>query len=274
MKKIVLLMSVVTVALLAGVALQMRRQEPAPITGGEPKQDPIAPSASVTPTTPGTKRPAPAAAAIVRESPLRADSMPAPLSGVLPADSAAPGAALVLQAIDTLLSPQSYDRKQSAWKQLAEGSKLDPAIKELERRMTENPHAPEIPATLGQAYLQKCATIQDVREQGILAMKADQVFDAALNLDASNWEARFTKAMAMSYWPTQMNKGNEVIEHFATLITQQETQPPQSHFAQSYLWLGKEYEKYGRADYARGVWQRGLELFPQNQELRARLQEN
>ena len=71
-----------------------------------------------------------------------------------------------------------------------------------------------IPAALGQAYLQKCATIQDVREQGILAMQADKVFDTALTQDPSNWEARFTKAVAMSYWPTNLNKGDEVISIF------------------------------------------------------------
>ena len=67
----------------------------------------------------------------------------------------------------------------------------------------------EYPAALGQAYFQKCGTVQGVREPGVPAMKADQVFDAALNLDPNKWEARLTKALAMSYGPTQMGANGE-----------------------------------------------------------------
>ena len=147
------------------------------------------------------------------------------------------------QALESVASPQtSHAQKQAAWKQLRESGKLDQAIGELEQRAANNPQVAEYPAALGQAYLQKCATIQDTREQGLLALKADQVFDAAMNLDPNNWEARFSKADALSYWPTQMNRGNEVMQHFVTLIEQQEAQPPQPHFAQTYVRLGDEYQ--------------------------------
>ena len=75
--------------------------------------------------------------------------------------------------------------------------------------------------------MQKCGTIQDVREQGILAMQADKVFDTALSMDSFNWEARFTKAVAMSYWPPQLGKGKEVIEQYLELVKQQEVRPPE-----------------------------------------------
>jgi len=196
-------------------------------------------------------------------------------AGVAPSALADPGRVTQLtfnQAIESLVSRQaSHAQKEAAWKHLREAGKLDQAIGELEQRTASNPGAAEFPAALGQAYLQKCGMIQDVREQGILAMKADQVFDAALNLDANNPEARFTKAVAMSYWPTQMNRGTEVMQHFVTLVEQQEAQAPQPQFAQTYVWLGKEYEKYGHAAEAREVWQRGAALHPNDQELRARL---
>jgi cytochrome c-type biogenesis protein CcmH/NrfG len=110
-----------------------------------------------------------------------------------------------------------------------------------------------------------------VREQGILAMQADKLFDSALSLDSSNWEARFIKAVAMSYWPPMLNKGDEVIQHFQTLIQQQETQAQQPHFAETYAWLGDQYQKAGRADDARAVWQRGAVLFPADEKLRTKL---
>jgi hypothetical protein len=199
-----------------------------------------------------------------------------PQSAVTPSAPTNPARASEItfnQALENIVSPRaSHAQKEAAWKQLRESGKLDQTITELEERATSNTGVVEYPAALGQAYLHKCATIQDVREQGILAMKADQVFDAALNLDPNNWEARFSKAVAMSFWPTQMNRGTEVLRHFVTLVEQQETQTPQPHFAQTYARLGDEYQKYGHADYAKQVWQRGATLFPEDLELRLKLE--
>jgi tetratricopeptide (TPR) repeat protein len=176
------------------------------------------------------------------------------------------------RAVDVLVSPQaSYEQKQATWKQLKDSGTLDQAIHDLEQRTANNPASPESAAALGQAYLQKCGTTSDVREQGIMAMQADKAFDAALNLDPANWEARFTKAVALSYWPATMNKGEEVIQHFLTLIQQQETQPQQPQFAETYLWLGDQYQKAGQKDDARSVWERGASLFPDQEKLKSRL---
>jgi hypothetical protein len=181
-------------------------------------------------------------------------------------------AAMLSQAVDLLVSPSAnYLQKRDAWKQLRESGKLDQAIADLERRMANNPQTAEYPAALGQAYLKKCGTIQDVREQGILAMQADKLFDAALTLDQSNWEARFTKAVALTYWPPSLNKGGEVIQHFETLVQQQEAQTPQSYFAETYAWLGEQYQKAGREDEARAAWQRGAAIFPADEKLRSKL---
>jgi tetratricopeptide (TPR) repeat protein len=186
--------------------------------------------------------------------------------------NSAPGISILDQAVDTLVSAQvTHEQKQAAWKQLLDSGKLDQSITELEQRATGDPRSSEIAATLGQAYLKKCGTLQDVREQAILAMQADKAFDTALSLDPANWEARFTKAVAMSYWPANLNKGEEVIQHFETLVQQQETQAPQPQFAETYAWLGDQYRKAGRADDARAIWQRGAELFPNNDALKTKL---
>jgi tetratricopeptide (TPR) repeat protein len=181
-------------------------------------------------------------------------------------------AASVNQAVELLVSAHaSHEQKQAVWKQLKHNGALDQAISELEHRTAGDPSCPECAAALGQAYLQKCGTISDVREQGILAMQADKVFDSALSLDPANWEARFTKAVALSYWPATMNKGDEVIQHFTTLVQQQETQPPQPQFADTYVWLGDQYQKMSRTDDARSVWERGAALFPSNDKLQTKL---
>lgn len=181
-------------------------------------------------------------------------------------------ATLFRRTLDLLVSPQaSFEQKQAAWQQLRQNGKLDQAIAELEQAATNNPTAAAYPAALGQAYLHKCATLQDVRDRGIFGMKADQTFDAALTLDPANWEAGFFKAMSLSYWPKDLNKSPEVIERFTQLIEQQEATVAQPHFAQTYVWLGEQYRKAGQADFADQVWRRGMALFPADPALQKKL---
>jgi tetratricopeptide (TPR) repeat protein len=176
---------------------------------------------------------------------------------------------LVQSAVQTIVSPQStFEQKQIAWGRLRDSGKLDNAISELEQGFKANPSSAEYPAALGLAYLQKAGTIQDIREQGVLGLKADQTFEAALNNDSNNWEARFWKTTAMSYWPPQLNKGKEVIDEYLELIKQQETQAPQPHFAQTYALLGDQYEKQGQKELATEIWQRGISLYPGDSGLR------
>ncbi len=179
---------------------------------------------------------------------------------------------VLAQAVETLVSSQTgFDQKQAAWKWLKETGRLEQAIAQLEQRTASDPLNAENLVALGVAYLKRAGLIENAREKAILAMKADQTLEAALSLDPSNWEARYTKAVGMSYWPAELKKGQEVIEQVQILIQQQETQPAQPQFARSYLWLGDQYQKAAQAVYAAQVWQRGATFFPENEELKRRL---
>jgi hypothetical protein len=179
------------------------------------------------------------------------------------------------EIVDLLVSPQNtYEQKQAAWRRVREAGKLDQVIGDLEQRMAANPNAAEYPSALGQAYLKKCGTLDDTREKGILALQADKLFETALSMDPSDWDARFTKAVAMTYWPPSMNKGDEVVQQFETLIQQQEGQSAQPNFAESYLRFGDFYQKNGQPASARTVWERGATLFPNNQGLREKMAAN
>jgi tetratricopeptide (TPR) repeat protein len=106
---------------------------------------------------------------------------------------------------------------------------------------------------------------------GILAMQADQSFDAALKIDPSNWEAQFVKASALAGWPVGLNKGPEVIQQLSSLIDQQETMTPQPQFAQAYVLLGDQYQKAGHLDYAHATWQLGAQKYPNDPTLQKRI---
>jgi hypothetical protein len=71
------------------------------------------------------------------------------------------------------------------------------AIEALRQGAEDNPTSAAYPAALGQAQLYRAGEVASnggtISEMGILGMQADQSFDAALKLDAANWEAQFFK---------------------------------------------------------------------------------
>jgi len=170
------------------------------------------------------------------------------------------------------------DQRQAAWRQLQGAGQLDEAIELLKRGAAEHPDSAAYPLALGQAQLQQAGVLSrnggSLNEMGILAMQADQSFDAALKLDPANWEAQFSKASALAHWPQELNKGDEVIQRLSSLIDQQETMLPQPQFAQAYLVLGDQYLKLGYAEHAVATWQIGAQQFPGGLMLAQRIRDH
>ena len=157
------------------------------------------------------------------------------------------------------------------FEELRKSGRMDEYVAALEARVEADPDDPDLRVALGMSYLQALFGKGGTPESGVLAMKADAAFDAALELDGTNWDARFVKAVALSNWPAFLGRTNEAILHFEVLIEQQENLPPQDNFAETWLYLGNMYDQTGRAEEARSAWQRGLERFPDDAALRERL---
>jgi tetratricopeptide (TPR) repeat protein len=270
MKK--LIYAILGVAVIGGgIALSASRQKTPAISP--------APARTESATSPATANNPPAEPAVATPVPAQAvpadtgDSRPAAVASATKTSAKEIDPA-IKQAIETLLSPQSsYEQKRDILKQLNESGKIDQVISELEQRVAGDPGNAACSTALGLAYLEKGKTIMqdDVPGGSMLIMQAMKSFDAALSLDPSNWEARFTKTALMSHYPVELNKGQEVIDQFTQLINQQESQPPQAQFAMSYVLLGDQYQKLGQNDYALATWQAGAQLFPGNSTLRKRL---
>jgi len=173
--------------------------------------------------------------------------------------------------VDALLSAKSGPEKHNLFQQLLKDGQMDAAIAELKQRTVDNPNNPQLPATLGEAQLNKVSALYaaggDHNEMGILAMQADQNFNAALKIDPQNWEANFVKASSMYYWPADPVRDNDVVQRLSGLIDQQETMTPNPAFSQTYLVLGNEYQKIGQPDKAAATWQLGLAKFPNDPAL-------
>ena len=260
-----LILSVVVVGLAGGVAMWLVRHNSTPAIPTQPAAEaaPAPEAETISPENSAPPVPKPA-----RRNFATAQARPVAVAN----DAATDEITQLRQSVDQLVSPQTtFEDKYHTWIKLRDKGKINQVISELYERATNNPNAAEYPAALGQAYLHKIAVTKDTRDYAVLGSLADRSFDSALDIDPVNWDARFFKATAMSYWPAEMNKRPEVIERFTQLIQEQEAQSSQPQFAQSYYWLGETYQKSGRADYADQVWRRGAALFPNDPMLKQKL---
>ena len=268
MKTTVILFAGLGVVLAGGVVyFKLQKAPSAPPTIVEPASAPVS---AVPENVAAAAKPAPPVAEPV---PVPA---PNPVTNPVGSDPETEVGAAFRKKMDALLSPQlTPGQKHALFEQFRKAGQMDQVIAELKRRATENPTDPEIPTTLGEALLNKVRVLHeaggDVNEVGILALQADQSFNAALKLDPANWEAQFVKYSSMYYWPANATRDNETAQKLSGLIDQQEALPQQPYFAQTYVVLGNQYQKIGKPDFAEATWRLGLTKFPSDPALLKKL---
>ena len=164
-----------------------------------------------------------------------------------------------------------YDERKAIFQRAKKAGQIDALIAKLRKRAEENPAIAQAQLELGQAYLEKVEGMPPGPEAGFLANAADKAFDNALAADPKHWEARFVKAISLSFWPPMFGKKAEAISNFETLLEQQKTGPQKPEYAETYRLLGNLYSEQGKAEEARKIWEEGLRRFPQDEDLRKRL---
>ena len=192
----------------------------------------------------------------------REASLPPP-----PAEGTAPD--LALAAILRELSDPGLDEaeKERIWARVRESGQIDAVVAAFERRAQANPNDSVAHSELGTAYLQKMATVGGGLEAGRWGSRGGAALEHALELDESNWDARFT--LARHYFYADMR--GDSIRQFEALVDQQELDAPKPGFAQTYLWLGNLYLDQGDRAKAIRTWSDGQRLFPSDETLRERL---
>ncbi len=269
MKRIIIPLLCLCVGVVGTIVYFKSQKSPMPVvtpTSTEPTAvaTPAPPElASVAKPAPATAEPAPASA-------------PTPVVSATPSQTESEAVVAFRKTIDLLLAPQYPAQKQELFDRLRTAGQIDAAITELQRRAKEAPDDANLHTTLGEAMLNKVRLLHetgaDINEQGILAMQADQTFNAALKIDPKNWEAQFVKFSTMYYWPAELQRDTEVAQKLSSLIDQQESLPAQPHFAQTYVVLGNQYQKMGKLDFAEATWRLGLTKFPNDAALLAKSQ--
>jgi tetratricopeptide (TPR) repeat protein len=80
------------------------------------------------------------------------------------------------------------------------------------------------------------------------------------------------KGMNLSQWPAFLGRQPEAIKTFEKLIEQQERGPTNPKYTATYFQLGNTYRAAGNLDKARKVFARGLELYPEDKNLKEQIE--
>lgn len=200
-----------------------------------------------------------------------ADASPAAASDAAAGDDGLP--ATVEGIVALLANPDLSDmERQEIWQKLRDAKRLDPVVEWFEKNAAEHATDPDAQVQAGEAYVAKILEVGNGPMAGVWATKADGAWDAALEIDPAHWDARFAKAIGLSFWPPIFGKQPEAIRQFEVLLGYQEQAPQKPSHEQTYLMLGNLYAQAGRADDAQAMWKKGLALFPDSDDLKAKLQ--
>jgi hypothetical protein len=175
-------------------------------------------------------------------------------------------------AADLLNPGLSYFEKEKRWDQIRSARAIDRILNLFDKKAAEQPKNAELQYLLGRACINKLSSATDA-EKSVLGRKADEAFTRALSLNPEHWEARFTKALCLTFWPAFLGKQPECVRELETLLSQQEKSPQEEKFVQAYVVLGNLYLQYGDRAKALGTWKRGLVQFPGNPELSGKISE-
>jgi tetratricopeptide (TPR) repeat protein len=169
--------------------------------------------------------------------------------------------------------PEMDDEEwNDVWKKISEAGLMDEALALLEANVANDPGNPDAHLALAGGYFAQSVNTANDMEKGLWAVKADQVLNRALELDPWHWDARFTKAVSLTYYPPAMGKQGEALKHLEILKDQQKKLPPNPKHAQTYLYLGNLHLQMGNHKKASQIWKEGLGLYPDSAELAVQLE--
>ena len=161
-------------------------------------------------------------------------------------------------------------RYASEYRQAAiQAKEFDRSLQLFEKLAVEHPNSANIHLNFGFAYVDKIPAAGSIT-QVILANNALKEFSKAVELEPS-WINYYTRGMSYLFWPKVFNRASFGVEDLNNALKVQKAGPRRSYHVKTYLGLGDGYWKSDDLKEARATWRLGLQEFPDNPELKARL---
>ncbi len=166
----------------------------------------------------------------------------------------------------------SMEERARLWDDLARRGLLEEVVRALEEKAGERPDDVKILLLLGEGARRMAALAAGGAEREDWTQMADQAYERALGRNPDNWEALYGRAALLASTPGGAGRRADGENRLKELIRWQEEKPPKPVYSRTYLLLGDLYAREGNREEARKVWERGLARFPENEDLRKRLE--
>jgi tetratricopeptide (TPR) repeat protein len=145
----------------------------------------------------------------------------------------------------------------------------DRCIKFFEKLVADHPKSANAYLNFGFAYVDKIPAAGSIT-QVILANTSLTQFSKSIEIQPS-WIAYYTRGNAYLYWPKIFNRAPLGVADLEEAMKIQKADQKRSYHVRAYVALGDGYWKVDQLDKATVVWKEGLERFPDNAHLKARL---
>ncbi len=149
-----------------------------------------------------------------------------------------------------------------------EAGEYDRCLAFLEKLIAEHPEAPNLLMNFGYAHVDKIP-VEGAITQVILANTALTHFSAALALEET-WLGRYTRGNSYLYWPAIFGRtqlGIDDLERAIEMAKESESRP---YHGRAWAALGDGYWRLEDPAKATATYRKGLELYPDSQELKER----
>ncbi len=178
-----------------------------------------------------------------------------------------------LRELRAKLHAGTADESEQAefWRLARTTGALDDEIADLKRAVDAAPRDVDARMRLASGYLTKLLTVPDGPERGAWAGRAEEQWQAVLELEPENWQARFNVAFSWSQYPPFVGKAPAAIREFEKLRELQERGAARPEQAQVYLQLAELYRGQGNAAKAEAALRAGVARHPDATTLREAL---
>lgn len=165
--------------------------------------------------------------------------------------------------------PESIKFASEYRQAIIRNKQFDRALAFFQKQIAEHPGSANLHLNYGFAYVDKIPAAGSIT-QVILANSALAEFTKAVEIHPT-WLAYYTRGQSYLFWPKIFGRAPAAIDDLQKAMGIQNSGPFHKYYVKVYIALGDAFWKNDQLDKARGVWQEGLQKFPQHEVLQKRL---